>query len=301
MKNTTGGTFHRSDPFVYFLAAQPYDTERIYEVTPTALRYPYLLFAVNELEEQTSRDALERLLDRGVRVLMDSGIFALAMAHARLHGVSHDVGLAMAPDEIDGFARLWDRYAELATTYGDRLWGIIELDQGGAEVKPETRARIESEIGITPIPVYHPLLDGWDYYDSLATEYDRLCVGNIVMARRPIRTRLLHTMYERARKLPDGGPWHHFLGLCPNDLSMSLPLAHASADSTFWLVGTRWAGTAFYSGAMGTHLSKMPRGMWHHRPAEPGEQYRIQALMVADANNVMESVRAHHAEMAAWA
>ena len=60
-------------------------------------------------------------------------------------------------------------------------------------------------LGLKPIPVYHPLLDGWDYFDELAAQYDRICFGNIVQAPAATRIRLLHTLWERHRRYPDRG------------------------------------------------------------------------------------------------
>ena len=49
----------------------------------------------------------------------------------------------------------------------------------GAEVATATPAHAE---GLAPMPVYHPLNDGWDYYDELAGSHDRVCIGNLVQA-----------------------------------------------------------------------------------------------------------------------
>lgn len=168
VKRTTGGAFDPEDPYLFFTATGP---EALARMDP---QYPTVLCAVNETYSGAGRKALERLIDQGRRVMLDSGIFNLAMNHVRAHGTTHDEALQLPPEEIDGFDQLWEQYGELATTYGKDLWGIVELDQGGVANKPRTRKRIEDEIGITPIPVYHPLLDGWDYYDTLAQEYDRI-------------------------------------------------------------------------------------------------------------------------------
>lgn len=123
----------------------------------------------------------------------------------------------------------------LARTWGDRVWGTIELDQGGAANKRKTRARLE-DLGLAPIPVYHPLADGWDYFDELAENYDRMCLGNIVQADAGLRLALLWTVEERRRAYP--GLWIHLLGLTPS------PWCHAftvdSADSSTWLSPARW-------------------------------------------------------------
>lgn len=128
---------------------------------------------------------------------------------ARAHGLTMDQALSLAPDDIDGFDWLLDRYVRVHDRFADRMWGIIELDQGGADRKRETRAHLRS-LGINPIPVYHPMLDGWEYFDELASTNDRICFGNVVQASVPMRHRLLMTAYERKRAYPH--LWIHLLG-----------------------------------------------------------------------------------------
>lgn len=228
VKRTTGGTFDPNEPLTYFLAGQLEDV--------AGSRQDHILVAVNELRSKKARARLDELLDTR-KVFLDSGIFNLAMTHARTHNVSHDDGLSMPPEEIDGFQELWDDYGEIVTRYSDRLWGVVELDQGGVENKPRTRARIEREFGITPVPVYHPLLDGWDYYDTLAKEYDRICFGNIVKAAPPLRKKLAFTAMMRARDYPY--LWTHLLGMTPNSSTLAMPF-RGSMDSSSWLANVRW-------------------------------------------------------------
>lgn len=252
VKETTGGAFDPEAPTQYFIASNPSQMLRV--------PHEYVLVAVNELDTPKQRETLDRILDTGKKVFLDSGIFNLAMSHARKHDVSHDVGLSMPPEEIDGFSELWDLYGTIATTYADRIWGIVELDQGGVEHKPRTRARIEDEFGITPIPVYHPLLDGWTYYDDLAREYDRICFGNIVKASPPLRLRLAHTAYERGRQYPY--LWTHLLGMTPNQNVLSMRM-RGSLDSSSWLAPARWPHS-WRTPAMLKALAPMPPTMWAH-------------------------------------
>ena len=125
VKETTGGAFDPEAPTQYFIASNPSQMLRV--------PHEYVLVAVNELDTPKQRETIDRILDTDKKVFLDSGIFNLAMSHARKHDVSHDVGLSMPPEEIDGFNELWDLYGTIATTYADRIWGIVELDQGGVE------------------------------------------------------------------------------------------------------------------------------------------------------------------------
>lgn len=254
VKATTGGKFDRNEPMPYFIATGAAALVKV--------DYPNVLVAVNEIKSKKDYDDLDYLCENR-KVMLDSGIFNLAMNHVREHGVSHNEALSMPPDQIDGFNELWDRYGEVATRYADRLWGVVELDQGGVENKPITRKRIEDEFGITPIPVYHPLLDGWDYYDDLAKEYDRICFGNIVQAAPPLRLRLAHTASERSKDYPY--LWTHLLGMTPNENTFSLPM-RGSMDSSSWLTAVRWY-PSWYAKAMLKRAGNYPPAMW---PSENG-------------------------------
>lgn len=259
VKATSGGRFDPDEHLIYFLAG---NTAKLLTAPQ-----PQVLIAVNELESKRDFEDLDRLLDEGRKVFLDSGIFNLAMDHARRHDVTHDIGLSMPPEEIDGFDELWDRYADVATKYIDRLWGVVELDQGGVEHKPRTRARIETELGVTPIPVYHPFLDGWDYYDTLASSYDRICFGNLVKARPSERQRLLWTAAERAREYPY--LWTHLLGVTPNQNLIATNF-RGSADSSSWLTSLIWmpSWTGFTYLAPAT---KFPHGLWADKHTYTGE------------------------------
>lgn len=253
VKETTGRSFDPDHTQMYFIASNP--------KMVGATGYPNVLVAVNELASSKSRDDVRRLIDDGRRVMLDSGIFNLAMEHVRRHGVSHDEALGMPPEEIDGFEELWDLYGQVVTDLGEGIWGIVELDQGGVENKPRTRARIEDEFGIVPIPVYHPLLDGWDYYDDLATNYDRICFGNIVKASPALRLRLAHTAMERGRQYPY--LWTHLLGLSQSAGLFGVRM-RGSLDSSSWLAPVRWQ-TQWRSYAMGTILTNFDHDMFAHR------------------------------------
>jgi hypothetical protein len=232
IKKTGGGLFDPEHRNIYFAAG-------------TAQFYPeYMLIAVNDLSKGTYAEHLDGLLAKGHKVFLDSGIFNLTNEHKRQTGVTMDEALKLAPEDIIGFDELFEKYVDIAKTYGDKLWGYIELDQGGAVNKRKTRAKLEA-MGLNPIPVYHPLVDGWDYFDELASQYDRICFGNIVQANGPTRTRLLHTLWERLRQYPH--LWVHVLGMTPNENTPVFP--PQSCDSSTWLNGLRYPSVDMGSAA----------------------------------------------------
>lgn len=248
MVKKTQGSFNKTDNFIYFIAS---GVERIHWGQEV---HNFLLVAVNEIRTDKDMSRVEAWIDSGKSVFIDSGIYALAMDHARKHGVSHDIALNLPPGEIDGFDELLERYVFIVRKFGDRCWGYIELDQGGRENKIKTRRMLEDDYGLNPIPVYHPFGDGWDYFDYLAERYDRVCFGNIVQANANERKMLIATAWQRHRKYPD--LWLHVLGLTPNELLYAMPIN--SGDSSSWLSSVRWED-GYRPRACGKCLGKIPK------------------------------------------
>lgn len=266
---TGGGAFDPQDRPLYFTVRHP----------SHGGESPYLT-ATNDLFGDAEESYLAEHLDHGVTVLLDSGIFHLSNDYARRHRIPLPQALGRAPEEMDGFDRLYARYVYLARTYGDRLWGYIELDQGGEDNKRRTRQRLHDE-GLSPIPVYHPLGDSWDYFDELAETYDRICVGNIVQLASPSRVRLLHTLWERHRRYPD--LWVHMLGLMPNQ--WLLPLPAESADSSTMLSGLRYPNVALghtHMEAYGSNTNPAFRPVMRHRPGYRSGQVQRALQMYLD-------------------
>jgi hypothetical protein len=224
----TAGTWDRSQWPTYFVAASWSTLEVAQEC------HPYLLVAVNELHDKGAQ-GVKQWAQAGKSVLVDSGVYWLSTQHAKAHDLTMDQALGLAPAKVDGFEELFTRYVSLVTELGDLCWGYIEIDQGGRENKIKTRAKLE-DMGLRPIPVYHPINDGWDYFDYLAQRYDRICFGNVVNADQQTRKRLVATAWERRRKYPH--LWIHLLGLTPSDLTTAFP--SNSCDSSTWISGVRW-------------------------------------------------------------
>lgn len=226
----TGGRWDPTEPPCYFIAS---DIRSLVEAIKTHCNY--LLIAINDLHGEEDLDLVRMFCQRGKRVFIDSGVFNLANSHARAHDIRMDQALQLAPADIDGFDQLFERYVTLMQAFGADTWGYVEMDQGGRDNKIKTRKRLE-DLGLRPIPVYHPLNDGWDYFDELASNYDRICFGNVVQADRPTRVRLLATAFERRKKYP--GLWIHMLGMTPNPWLNAYPVN--SCDSSTWLRLVRW-------------------------------------------------------------
>lgn len=256
MKNT-GGRWDPKEEGVYFIASN------VNSLVHGVKSHDYLLVAVNEISTDEDILQIEKWCDEGKRVFIDSGVFNLANSHAKQHGMSMDQALALAPDQIDGFAELLERYCSLMKKLGDKVWGYIEVDQGGRENKIKTRAKLEG-MGFSPIPVYHPFNDGWEYFDTLAESYDRICMGNIVQASKPVRQRLLATAWDRRRKYPN--LWIHLLGMTPNEWLNAYPVN--SCDSSAWLRLVRWASSMRAHSALKS-FSPMSQNFTYAYEADP--------------------------------
>lgn len=287
---TGGQLFDPRDPNVYFLAANSENMEVASQV------HDYLLIAVNEIKNTGDEQRILGWLGQGKRVFIDSGIFHLTNEHARAHNVSMDHALGLAPEEIDGFEALWNRYIDIVKRIGEQSWGYIELDQGGLENKRRTRARLEA-LGLRPIPVYHPLNDGWDYFDELASRYDRICFGNVVQADAPTRKKLVATAWERHRQYPD--LWIHLLGMTPSEQLYAMPIN--SGDSSSWLASLRWAAgyTEFAAGKTLGHMPKDFRYVLGTERDDPAGRAKAALMSAYGASMMQRNWRAHLGHMRA--
>lgn len=276
MIKTGGGRYDPAESFIYFLAGVNLgEGDGTLGRHGKASSFPYRLMALNDLDTKQGVAEFEANINNNGRMMLDSGIFSLTMHHARAHGVHMNDALALHPNEIDGFKDLRDAYVELVRKYEADLWGYVELDQGGADRKRETRAWLESE-GLRPIPVYHPLNDGWDYFDELAEGYDRICFANLVVASPRDRKRLLVTAWERHRRYPH--LWIHYLGVTPNEVITAYP--GNSSDSSGWVYALRYgAHSAPGAHAMGDVFSRFTDGFSYTIGSDPtGEDGSIKAV-----------------------
>lgn len=246
----TAGHWQRADSPIFFLASSPHILFNAASV------HKHMLVAVNELMNSDSQQqSFHKLLDADVNILMDSGVYGLASAYATLNNINPNVVRQMPAEEIPGFEPLLASYKNLVSRYADRLWGYIEMDWGTAEQKATRRATLEA-IGLAPIPVYHPIWDPMDYFDELAQNYDRICIGNTASSDNVTRLRLIATAVQRRQKYPH--LWMHMLGVTPSEWCAAY--AFDSCDSSAWLSGVRWQNPNV-ARAMLKGFSKMQRGL----------------------------------------
>jgi hypothetical protein len=257
----TGGVWDPTRWPLYFMAA---NLETLNHASLDAS--DNLLCAVNDLMEAgKAPEFMDQLIARGRKVFLDSGVYWLATQHAEANHLSMDEALGLAPEKISRFDELFGHYTETVQRYEQNLWGYIEIDQGGRENKKRTRAKLEA-MGLRPIPVYHPFNDGWDYFDELASQYDRICLGNVVMASSDQRKRLLATVWERRRKYPH--LWIHALGLTPNETCIAYPMN--SCDSSAWISNVRYGHHKTTSTAQA--FGELVDGFIYARDADPHDE-----------------------------
>jgi hypothetical protein len=227
IKKTGGGTFDPDLHGLHFFA-----TGLQWHLRVSAAGHKSYLVAVNHISEgKKGNDELELLLTiPNVRVFLDSGIFTLCADHARKNDLQLEEVFGYQPEQLTGYEKLRDRYLDLIQKYSDRLWGYVELDMGGTETKQRVRGQMEAQ-GIRPIPVFHPMHDSWEYYEQLITEYDRICVGNIVNASPKTRAMVLTEAAMRKRRI-NSECFIHILGSSAGGLITSLRFE--SCDSSSW-------------------------------------------------------------------
>lgn len=258
-RKATGGKWDPDHRHLYFLAMRPTMALACGDNAEA------ILTAINEIGDGADLAAFVELIGRDVPVFIDSGVYSLAARHADAHRVSHDEALRTPLEQLDGFSDLWERYTSIVGTYGERCWGCIELDLGGHVQKRATRARLEG-MGLRPIPVYHALTDPPEYFDELASTYDRICIGNLVQATPETRKRILCSIYLRRREFPDL-LWIHALGITPNQVLNALPFE--SVDSTTWMAAIRFVQGCTPRTCLRT-LGEMGKG-FRYTHENPGE------------------------------
>lgn len=192
-----------------------------------------VLFAVGDIRSNDV-DAFRKVC-KGRRVLLDSGVFGLAMRTAKNLGLSHDAALSLPPEQIEGYDALMSTYREVVSDMEPDIWGYIEVDYGGRERKKIVRAELEAD-GFRPIPVFHAMLDGWDYFRELDEQYDRICLGSMVKSTPAQRLEILHRVAEERRNVK----WIHSLGVTPTAVWQSCPTE--SCDSTAWSKSRMYGG-----------------------------------------------------------
>jgi hypothetical protein len=277
----TGGTWDPKDLGVYFLASNAETLE---------LAVPYhrhVLVALNSISS-TDVERLRGFIRRGVGVMLDSGVFFLAMQVAERRGVPLAEALTCPPAELDGFDKLYDSYCALMGELGEQFWGYVEIDIGGRENKIKTRTKLE-ERGLRPIPVYHPMSDGWDYFDYLASRYDRICFGNVVDADIPTRRRILATVSERKRRYP--GLWVHMLGFTPSEACIAYDAN--SYDSSSWMGSVRWPDRYIATAGL-QYFSQMPPGFFYKLGTESdsaGGSKKAKRLAAYEAHMLERNLR----------
>lgn len=235
---TGGGRYKPEDRYKYFLASSIDYTSRAYDdgiVTSTLIPNP--LVKIKHL------DTLEEWAAAGLDLFVDSGVYSAVQKHVKRHGLTQAEGFAVAPAEIDGFEEMFTEYVELIKVVEPYIWGYVEIDFGGQKNKVITRKRMQ-DAGISPIPTYHPFNDEYEYFDELAEQYDRVCIGGIANTTKAERTRLLYTINVRKQKYPK--LWVHLLGVTPS--AMLYQTTIESCDSSSWASGVRYGQAMCYGG-----------------------------------------------------
>ena len=197
--------------------------------------YDAVLLPITSIKSKADLALVRGWIANGVRVLLDSGVFELCSAHARDNGIQLTEALGLPPEQVDGFAGLLDHYTKVGKELSGEAFALVEIDLGGKVRKRETRASLEA-MGLKIAPVFHPILDGWEYLDELAATHPIIMCGNMVDANRVERCGALSRLLKWKQSHP--GTWLHLLGVTPSPMSVAFPID--SCDSSSWGSAFRW-------------------------------------------------------------
>lgn len=269
----TGGRFSsREERPLYFLAAT------ISNVKSAGVIRRFLA-SVAYAKSKKSHEQIRQMADDGDEILLDSGIHTLGEANVKAKGISRQEALAIPPDECPGWAGMSEAYLSLLRLVGDKVWGYVESDQGGATWKREIRKRYH-DAGFSPIPVYHPMVDPYEYFDELCEGFDRVAVGNIAFAETKDRLAIVNDVRQRAKRYPH--VWMHGLGYTPDERVIALPWD--SMDSSTWIVPLQYP-LGMNEKAMGRNVYRLGREFTYDRsvgaadPKGQGAAYRQAGYM----------------------
>lgn len=225
----TGGRWDPKGQNIYFLAATASD------IPPVRAMAKNILVALDQIQGGTVEDLLTMVEQEGKTIFIDSGAYALAAEVARNEDVPLSAVFGRKAQVVPGFDKLLGSYLSIIGRLKDSVWGYVELDFGGPDGKRETRRMLEDK-GLRPIPVYHPFADPPEYFDEIASQYDRIAVGGLVGLSRMVKIRIAATIHHRSRKYP--GLWVHALGIGPSDVTAAFPAN--SCDASTWVGLVRW-------------------------------------------------------------
>lgn len=269
MKKTGGGLFDPKDKYLYFMASSMADafTFEEYEIAQN------ILVPLNDIPK-TKTEKIKEL--QYLNLLVDSGIYNLANNLAKAKFMTFTEALSVNPNEIPGFEEYYSKYCEILATTESHIWGYVELDIGGEAIKTELRDRIEKD-GLIPIPVWHPLIDSWEYFETLYHQYDRICIGNLSYTSNAQRMRILHKVCEYKATQTDQ-PWLHALGMTPNPTLYTYEIE--SCDSSAWVSGLKFATLKVSAGA--ENFGELNRTFLYNKN-KPGDHKRAGLLANYDA------------------
>ena len=226
---TSGGRYNPENKGIYFPATDLNRLLRNIHVHERAL------VPLNILKGEQSQDKLSEIAKHGVNLFIDSGCFFLASEMAKRNNISIDDAFALPPSEVIGYASYMEVYFKFLSKYESDIWGIVEMDFGGADGKKAFRKEAHKR-GFYPIPVYHLLVDPAEYLEELLSTHDRICIGNLAQMGSGDVKRVLPALWDACSKYPD--VWVHLLGVTPRPRLVAYPFH--SYDSSSWLAAVKW-------------------------------------------------------------
>lgn len=236
----TDGNWDKSEKGIYFLALSGVEAKR------PAAPFRRQISALAELGVLKSSHDIERLVKIYKRVMVDSGVFSIVNAFAKRAGISFNEAFSQKLADIPKSDQFLRQYIDVCTAAKNcGAWGFVEIDLGGKDEKIKTRQLLHDN-GLSPIPVYHPLVDGPEYLDYLIDNYDRICISNLVQSLPYTRSVLVSYAYRKImEKPPEQRPYIHFLGVGASVQFLHFHLG--SCDASSWSYGRRVGKECVYA------------------------------------------------------
>lgn len=270
----------------YFLACDP-----VHAKLAILAGHKFILIAVNLIKKKRDIEDIKRWSRNGIKIIIDSGAFDLCSRHASKNNMQLQKVFGIAPENIDGFAKLLDDYQEIARELQDHVFAVIEIDLGGKKRKIATRQILEKN-GLNVCPVIHPMHDGWEYLDELVEKYKTIFVGNLVDANAEERELALGKLF--LWRMKNKKTWIHLLGVTPSPLVTAL--APNSCDSSAWYSCVRqfssWRAFACFN-----KISGFDRGMAYVKNNPEATHEKAKRIAAIQNNLQMKSYQHYFEEI----
>lgn len=257
---TSGGTYDRKAGVFFPAISQRDMTKHVPALLERGVPLSRFLIAYNEMPGSSGQSwwentsGLEKLgnlpqlvIDHGIKVFLDSGVFTFCHDYGRATGVHGSEVFAYREARFgDTMATYEAHYGAYVSRIKHLLWGAVEIDLGSVEERTARRQRMATG-GAVLIPVFRPETDTLEYLEELMSTYDRICMPvTVKMLPNELRWALVAKAVEMQRtRFPYC--YIHVLGSAPVYGWVALASQSGSCDSSTWTNPGRFGSRPTYA------------------------------------------------------